>query len=39
MTVGSIYLKKGNGIVTLKALEMPGSQVMDFRLVMLKRIK
>lgn len=39
LKVGTIHLKKGEGILTLKALNMPGSQVMDFRLLMLKRIK
>jgi len=39
MPVGTIHLKKGKGFLTLKALEIPGSQVMDFRLLMLKRIE
>ena len=39
MDVGTIHLEKGEGFLTLKALEIPGSQVMDFRLLMLKRIK
>ena len=38
-TVGIIDLEKGKGFLTLKALEIPGSQVMDFRLLMLKRIE
>lgn len=38
MSVGTIQLEKGNGILNLKALEIPGSQAMDFRLLMLKRI-
>jgi len=38
MPVGSIRLEKGEGLLTLKALEIPGSQVMDFRLLMLKRL-
>ena len=38
MPVGSIRLVKGKGVLTLKALEIPGSQVMDFRLLMLNRI-
>jgi len=38
MTVGSIHLEKGKGVLTLKALEIPGSHVMDFRLMMLNRI-
>lgn len=36
--LGTIYLKKGRGTLTLKALEVTGSQVMDFRMIMLKRI-
>jgi len=38
MKLGTIHLKKGHGLLTLKALEVPGSQVMDFRLIILKRI-
>ncbi len=38
-TVGIIKLEKGKGFLTLKALEMPGAQVMDFRLLMLKRVE
>jgi hypothetical protein len=38
MKMGIISLKKGQGLLTLKALDVPGSQVMDFRLIMLKRI-
>jgi len=37
MPLGSIHLEKGEGVLTLKALEIPGLQVMDFRLLMLKR--
>ena len=36
--IGTIHLKKGMGTLTLKANEIIGSQVMDFRLLMLKRI-
>jgi len=36
--MGTIHLNKGTGTLTLKANEIPGSQVMDFRLLMLKRI-
>ena len=36
--MGVIHLKKGKGILTLKALEIPGSMAMDFRLLMLERI-
>jgi len=39
MSVGTINLEKGKGFLTLKALKIPGSQVMDFRLLMLKRTK
>ena len=38
MTLGKIRLKQGKGTLTLRALEMPGSQVMDFRLMLLTRI-
>lgn len=34
---GTLYLKKGKGELTLEALNIPGSQVMDFRLLMLTR--
>ncbi len=37
LPVGTIFLEKGTGEITLKATEMPGSQVMDFRLLMLTR--
>jgi hypothetical protein len=36
---GTIHLKKGKGTLTLKALEIPGSQAMDFRLMMLHRLE
>jgi arylsulfatase A-like enzyme len=38
MKAGSIYLPKGEGILTLKATNIPGSNVMDVRLIMLKRL-
>jgi arylsulfatase A-like enzyme len=38
LTLGQINLKKGRGDLTLRALHIPGSQVMDFRLMMLTRI-
>ncbi len=38
MKMGTIHLKKGIDLLTLKSLEIPGSQVMDFRLIVLKRI-
>ncbi len=37
LNAGSIYLEKGKGQLTLQALEMPGSQVMDVRKIMLAR--
>jgi hypothetical protein len=37
LTIGTIHLTKGKSILTLKATDIPGSQVMDFRLMMLKR--
>jgi arylsulfatase A-like enzyme len=38
MQVGAIHLEKGRGQLILQALNIPGSQVMDFRLLMLTRI-
>lgn len=38
VNIGTIKLKKGIGTLTLKAIEIPGSQVMDFRLLLLKRV-
>lgn len=35
--MGSIHLKKGEGKLTLQAIEVPNGQVIDFRLIMLKR--
>ncbi len=35
---GVIKLKKGTGEMTLEALTMPGSGIIDFRLLMLTRI-
>lgn len=37
LKLGTIDLKNGKGVLVLKALDMPGSQVMDFRLMMLTR--
>ena len=37
LKMGSIRLEKGKGELTLKAISMPGGQVMEFRLIMLKR--
>jgi arylsulfatase A-like enzyme len=36
--VGTIHLEKGTGLLTLKATDIPGSQVMDFRLLLLKKL-
>ncbi|UCF38546.1 MAG: arylsulfatase [Acidobacteriota bacterium] len=38
LKLGTIQLSKGTGTLTLKATHIPGSQVMDFRLLMLKRL-
>ena len=39
MTLGLIELPAGPGTLELKALEKPGNKVMDFRLMMLTRVK
>lgn len=39
LDMGTIHLEEGVGTLTLKALNMPGSQVMDFRLLMLTRVE
>ena len=39
MTLGTIRLKKGRGKLKLQASNIPGAQVMDFRLLLLKRIE
>jgi len=39
LNVGIIHLNKGKATLKLKATNIPGSQVMDFRLMMLKRVK
>ncbi|MDA1248081.1 MAG: arylsulfatase [Planctomycetota bacterium] len=38
LKMGTVHLEKGTGELTLRALSMPGSQVMDFRLIMLTRV-
>ena len=38
MTLGTISLQQGPGTLSLKALDIPGPQVMDFRLMMLRRV-
>ena len=37
LNLGTVYLNKGTGKLRVKALEIPGSQVMDLRLLMLTR--
>jgi arylsulfatase A-like enzyme len=39
VNLGTIELQKGSGELTLKALKIPGSQAMEFRLLMLTRVK
>ncbi len=39
LNIGRIHLKKGLGKMTLKAEKITGKQVMDFRLMMLERVK
>ena len=38
MSLGTIHLTKGTGTLTLQASEMPGQQVLEFRLLMLTRV-
>ncbi|MDG2322535.1 MAG: hypothetical protein P8M08_03355, partial [Akkermansiaceae bacterium] len=37
-SIGEIELEKGTGTLTLKALEIPGPEAMEFRLLTLERI-
>lgn len=37
MKLGTLHLEEGPGTLTLNALEKPGDQVMEFRLMMLRR--
>ncbi len=37
LSIGTITLEKGKGTLTLRALEIPGNSVADFRLLMCKR--
>ncbi|NIP95648.1 MAG: hypothetical protein GWO24_20270 [Akkermansiaceae bacterium] len=37
LKAGTIRLEKGRGTFTLRALEIPGEQVMDVRLVILRK--
>ncbi|MDA7915943.1 N-acetylgalactosamine 6-sulfate sulfatase, partial [Verrucomicrobia bacterium] len=39
MDLGVIHLKKGKHALELKALEIPGGQVMEVRLLMFHRVK
>ncbi|MEN8116212.1 MAG: arylsulfatase [Bacteroidota bacterium] len=38
VSIGNIQLEKGKGVLSIKAMDIPGSQVMDFRLLMFKRV-
>jgi hypothetical protein len=38
ITLGQIHLEAGKGTLALKAIDMPGAQVMDFRLMLLSRV-
>lgn len=38
VSLGEIELREGPGELTLRALEIPGEEVMDFRLLLLRRI-
>ncbi|MEZ5039932.1 MAG: arylsulfatase [Saprospiraceae bacterium] len=38
LSIGQIKLTKGKGELALKAKDIPGAQVMDFRLMMLRRV-
>jgi hypothetical protein len=39
ISMGMLNLKQGKGVLTLKALEIPGKTALEFRLLMLKRVK
>ncbi len=39
LSIGQIHLPKGPGELALQATHIPGKQVMDFRLMMLRRIQ
>ena len=38
LNLGTMHLEKGRGELTLQALNIPGSTVMDFRLLMFERV-
>jgi hypothetical protein len=37
--MGEIVLQKGKGELTLRALKIPGQEALEFRLLMLRRLK
>jgi len=37
LNMGRMTLPSGPGVLTLQATDVPGSRVMDFRLLMLRR--
>ncbi|MBX2875744.1 MAG: arylsulfatase [Saprospiraceae bacterium] len=39
LSIGEIHLPKGAGELVLQATSIPGKQVMDFRLIMLRRVQ
>ena len=39
LNLGVVHLEKGEGQLTLQALKIPGSTVMDFRLLMFERVE
>ena len=39
ISMGLLNLKQGKGVLTLKALEIPGKTALEFRLLMLKRLE
>ena len=39
ISMGTLNLKQGKGVLTLKALKIPGKTALEFRLLMLKRVK
>ena len=39
LKMGKLKLQKGKGRITLRAVEMPGKSVGEFRMLMLKRVK
>ncbi len=39
MHIGTVHLKKDKGNLTLKAIDIPGSQVMDFKMMVFKRLQ